>query len=130
MDGIEKKEENGQNRREEIFSKAVRAGRRTYFFDVKATRKDDYYLTITESKKRFNKRGRYYFEKFKIFLYKEDFEKFTEGLESAIDFIKSHYNYDEDLEHQHHEPEEKETSEETVSQEDYTKVEFDDLNEN
>ncbi len=75
--------------REEIFSNAVRAGKRTYFFDVKATRRNDYYLTITESKKRYNKDGRFYYEKHKIFLYKEDFEKFIEGLHSAIDFIKS-----------------------------------------
>lgn len=74
--------------REEIFSNAVRAGKRTYFFDVKATRRNDYYLTITESKKRYNKDGRFFYEKHKIFLYKEDFEKFVEGLTGAIDFIK------------------------------------------
>ncbi|MFC2138539.1 DUF3276 family protein [Bacteroidota bacterium] len=72
-----------------MFSQAVRAGKRTYFFDVKATRRNDYYLTITESKKRFNKDGRYFFEKHKIFLYKEDFDKFVEGLETVIDFIKT-----------------------------------------
>jgi len=75
--------------REEIHSKAVRAGKRTYFFDVKATKRNDYYLTITESKKRFNKDGRFYYEKHKIFLYKEDFEKFTEGLAEVIDYIKT-----------------------------------------
>lgn len=74
--------------REEIFSNAVRAGKRTYFFDVKATRRNDYYLTITESKKRYNKDGRFFYEKHKIFLYKEDFEKFIEGLTGAIEFIK------------------------------------------
>jgi hypothetical protein len=63
----------------EIFSKAVRAGKRTYFFDVKATKRNDYFLTITESKKRFQKDGRFFFEKHKIFLYKEDFEKFADG---------------------------------------------------
>jgi hypothetical protein len=76
----------GQNR-EEIFSKAVRAGKRTYFFDVKATRRNDYYLTITESKKRFNRDGKSFYEKHKIFLYKEDFEKFTDGLKEAVEFI-------------------------------------------
>src|SRR5690606_1400089 len=61
---------------------------RTYFFDVKATRKDDYYLTITESKKRLGKEGKIFYEKHKIFLYKEDFEKFTEGLKDAVSFIE------------------------------------------
>ncbi len=75
--------------REEIHSKAVRAGKRTYFFDVKATKRNDYYLTITESKKRFNKDGRFYYEKHKIFLYKEDFEKFMDGLTEVIEFIKT-----------------------------------------
>jgi hypothetical protein len=65
----------------------VRAGKRTYFFDVKATRKDDYYLTITESKKRLGKEGKIFYEKHKIFLYKEDFDKFTEGLQDAISYI-------------------------------------------
>ena len=65
----------------------VRAGKRTYFFDVKATRKDDYYLTITESKKRLGKEGKIFYEKHKIFLYKEDFEKFAEGLKDAVTYI-------------------------------------------
>lgn len=72
--------------REEVFSKKVRAGKRTYFFDVKATRSNDYYVTITESKKRFED-GQ--FIKHKIFLYKEDFEKFAEGLIEVVDYIKS-----------------------------------------
>jgi hypothetical protein len=88
-EGIEKNEEVARTEKEEIFSKAVRAGKRTYFFDVKATRRNDYYLTLTESKKRFNRDGRFYFEKHKIFLYKEDFDKFWEGLSEAIDFIKN-----------------------------------------
>jgi len=73
--------------KEEIFTKVVRAGKRTYFFDVKATRKEDYYLTITESKKRLGKEGKVFYEKHKIFLYKEDFEKFTEGLKDAVSYI-------------------------------------------
>ncbi|HLO60260.1 MAG TPA: DUF3276 family protein [Bacteroidales bacterium] len=73
----------------EIFSRAVRAGKRTYFFDVKATRRNDYFLTITESKKRFQKDGRFFFEKHKIFLYKEDFDKFAEGFQEVIEFIKT-----------------------------------------
>jgi len=72
--------------REEVFSKKVRAGKRTYFFDVKATRSNDYYVTITESKKRFED-GQ--FIKHKIFLYKEDFEKFAEGLSDVVEYIKS-----------------------------------------
>ncbi|WP_140938764.1 DUF3276 family protein [Sphingobacterium lumbrici] len=72
--------------REEVFSKKVRAGKRTYFFDVKATRSNDYYVTITESKKRFED-GQ--FIKHKIFLYKEDFEKFAEGLTDVVAYIKS-----------------------------------------
>ncbi len=73
--------------KEEIFTKVVRAGKRTYFFDVKATRKDDYYLTITESKKRLGKEGKVFYEKHKIFLYKEDFEKFSAGLKDAVTYI-------------------------------------------
>jgi hypothetical protein len=73
--------------KEEIYTKVVRAGKRTYFFDVKATRKEDYYLTITESKKRLGKEGKVFYEKHKIFLYKEDFEKFTDGLKDAVSYI-------------------------------------------
>ena len=79
----------GQNERsdkEEVFTKVVRAGKRTYFFDVKSTRHEDLYLTITESKKRPGKEGKMFYEKHKIFLYKEDFEKFTEGLREAVAF--------------------------------------------
>jgi hypothetical protein len=76
------------NRREDIFSKPVRAGKRTYFFDVKATRGDDYYVTITESKRRIDDSGKFHYDKHKLFLYKEDFEKFAEGLNDAIRFIK------------------------------------------
>ncbi len=87
-EGTDKIEEGVKTEREEIFSKSVRAGKRTYFFDVKTTRRNDYYLTLTESKKRFNRDGRFYFEKHKIFLYKEDFEKFVDGLSEAIEYIK------------------------------------------
>ena len=85
-DGIEK---NGEHNKEEIFSKSVRAGKRTYFFDVKATKGNDYYLTITESKKRFGDDGKFFYEKHKLFLYKEDFDKFAEGLSEAVAHIKS-----------------------------------------
>jgi hypothetical protein len=81
-------EELEKNDRGDLFSKSVRAGKRTYFFDVKSTRGNDYYLTITESKKRFGTDGKFTYEKHKIFLYKEDFEKFIEGLNEAINHIK------------------------------------------
>lgn len=74
---------------EDVYSKSVRAGKRTYFFDVKATRGSDYYLTITESKRRVEADGRFAFDKHKIFLYKEDFIKFGEGLQEAIEYIKA-----------------------------------------
>jgi len=79
-----------ERQKAEIYSKAVRAGKRTYFFDVKATKSDEYYLTITESKKRFNAEdGKFSYEKHKLFLYKEDFEKFSEGLNDVIEFINT-----------------------------------------
>lgn len=73
---------------DDVFSRPVRAGKRTYFFDVKTTKSNDYYLTITESKRRVEKDGRFVYEKHKIFLYKEDFEKFSQGLEEVIAYIK------------------------------------------
>ncbi len=82
-------EANGQdNYRDEIYSNAVRAGKRTYFFDIKSTRGGDYYLTVTESKKKFQEDGTFHFEKHKIFLYKEDFEKFMEGMNDAVAHIE------------------------------------------
>lgn len=73
--------------RKEIFSERVRAGKRTYFFDVKATRSNDYYLTITESKRRYKDDG-YTYEKHKIFLYKEDFNKFIAALNQTVNHVK------------------------------------------
>src|SRR5699024_1548872 len=73
--------------KEEIYSKVLRAGRRTYFFDVRATKADDYYLTITESKKFTNDDGSFHFKKHKIFLYKEDFNEFNEILDDMTSFI-------------------------------------------
>ena len=72
---------------EEIFSKSVRAGRRTYFFDVRSTRADDYYMTVTESKRDFNEDGTPFYKKHKIYLYKEDFAKFKEALNEVSDYI-------------------------------------------
>lgn len=73
--------------KEEIFSKVLRAGRRTYFFDVRATKAGDYYLTITESKKFTNEDGSFYYKKHKIYLYKEDFTEFNEILAEMTDYI-------------------------------------------
>ncbi len=120
MEGYEKRDGFDKNDREEIFSKAVRAGKRTYFFDVKATRKNDYYLTITESKKKFENDGRFHFEKHKIFLYKEDFEKFADGLQEVVDYIRQNqpavdeYDAEEELV-------------EAIGAREYTNVEFEDL---
>ena len=85
-----------QKGREEVYSVKIRAGKRTYFFDVKSTRSNDYYITITESKRRFGSDG---YDKHKIFLYKEDFNKFVGALNETIDHIKDDlmpdYDYDE-----------------------------------
>lgn len=109
-------------RKEDIFSKAVRAGKRTYFFDVKATKSDQYYLTITESKRRFNADlGKFYYEKHKVFLYQEDFEKFSDGLRSAIGFIESEQKPVEKIAHS--EPEIKKTESVDVNFEDLGKEE-------
>jgi hypothetical protein len=75
---------------EDVYSKPVRAGKRTYFFDVKATKgNNDFYLTITESKRRQERDGSFTYDKHKIFLYKEDFEKFAEGLDEAVTYIRT-----------------------------------------
>lgn len=74
---------------DDVYSKPVKAGKRTYFFDVKATKGNDYYLTITESKRKIAGDGGFVYDKHKIFLYKEDFEKFVEGLEDVIAYIKA-----------------------------------------
>jgi Protein of unknown function (DUF3276) len=79
--------ENNDKKMESVYSKRIRAGkRRTYFFDVRATRGNDYYITITESRKRFNDNG---YDRHKIFLYKEDFNKFLKGLTEAVDYVKT-----------------------------------------
>ena len=101
----------------EIYSKPVRAGKRTYFFDVKSTKgNNDFYLTITESKRRMESDGRFSYDKHKIFLYKEDFEKFAEGLQDAVNYIKSQCLHGEPTEdvHRHVEtaPEETKTGSE------------------
>lgn len=78
-----------KERQEDIYSQAIRAGKRTYFLDVKSTKSKELYITITESKRRFdNELGKFKYEKHKVFLFKEDFEKFTDGLKDVIQFIE------------------------------------------
>lgn len=91
-----------QDKRDGVFSRAIRAGKRTYFFDVKSTRGDEKYLTITESKRKFsNEQGKFFYEKHKLFLYKEDFEKFFKGLNESIHFIETgEFPEDYDLENE------------------------------
>jgi len=116
----------GQNERsdkEEVFTKVVRAGKRTYFFDVKSTRHEDLYLTITESKKRLGKEGKMFYEKHKIFLYKEDFEKFTEGLREAVTFAGN----GEVMHAEHKTVEEHEEATATVAASEFSDVDFDEL---
>jgi hypothetical protein len=93
--------ENNDKRMESIYSKRIRAGkRRTYFFDVRSTRGNDYYLTITESRKRFTGEG---YDRHKIFLYKEDFNKFIKGLNEAVDYVKTELMPDFDFDAFNHE---------------------------
>ncbi|HUS87537.1 MAG TPA: DUF3276 family protein [Bacteroidales bacterium] len=117
------KDESANTDREEVYTKIVRAGNRTYFFDIKATRKNDLYLTITESKKRFNKEGKFFFEKHKIFLYKEDFEKFVNGLDDAIGFVNNG-SFEEGVTPSKKEPVDEEKS---TSTDEFINVEFEDL---
>lgn len=133
MEDLEKNEDrmdNDSKFREEIYSVSVRAGKRTYFFDVKSTRRDEFYLTITESKKRFEQDGNFHFEKHKIFLYKEDFEKFTEGLQEVITYIDQNqlddFSQNSDLEDMNNS--EEKALEGVSFSKDYTQIEFDDLN--
>ena len=112
--------------KEELFSKAVRAGKRTYFFDVKTTRGNDLYLTVTESKKRFREDGTHFYEKHKLFLYKEDFEKFIDGLNDSLEKItelRATGDYKED-----YVPSDDDKNNNTPKSNDsFTNVDFDDL---
>ena len=117
---------------EEIYSKSVRSGRRTYFFDVRSTRADDYYLTITESKRDFNEDGSPFYKKHKIYLYKEDFASFKDALSQVSEFIikekgqevKSNSSYKEKAESVKEENT-KETKEDSNSN--FTEVDLEDL---
>ena len=121
--------------KEEIFSKVLRAGRRTYFFDVRATKADDYYITITESKKFTEADGSYYFKKHKIYLYKEDFTAFAEILEEMTSYVLNHKG-EEVISERHQKDFKKEYSNEssdesnenqTPSISSFTDIEFDDI---
>lgn len=115
---------------EEIFSQVLRAGRRTYFFDVRATKADDYYLTVTESKKFTHDDGSFHYQKHKIYLYKEDFSDFKEMLNKATDFIVNEKG-SEVISERHQKDYKKEenqnTLEQTPSAENFTNVSFDDI---
>ncbi|TAF72889.1 MAG: DUF3276 family protein [Bacteroidetes bacterium] len=91
--------EDNKDTKSEIYSQRIKAGKRTYFFDIKSTRSNDYYLTITESKKKYKEDGSgFFYEKHKIFLYKEDFNKFLEALETVKDYMKKELVPDFDFE--------------------------------
>ncbi len=96
-------EENQGNDRAEIYSQRVRAGKRTYFFDIKSTRSNDYYLTITESRRRYKDDG-YFYEKHKVFLYKEDFNKFMTAMQESIGYVKEELMPDYDFDQYEEEP--------------------------
>ena len=106
--------ENNDKRMESVYSKRIRAGkRRTYFFDVRATRSNDYYLTITESRKKFNEDG---YDRHKIFLYKEDFNKFLKALTEAVDYVKTDLMPDFDFDAYNHDQVSEQESEGVLSE--------------
>ena len=113
---------------EEIFSQVLRAGRRTYFFDVRATKAEDYYLTITESKKFTHDDGSFHYKKHKIYLYKEDFAEFNEMLRAATDYILTE-KVEEVISERHQKDFKKpsEIAEESTSTENFTDVNFEDI---
>jgi Protein of unknown function (DUF3276) len=126
--------ENDMLEKEEIFSKVLRAGRRTYFFDVRATKADDYYITITESKKFTEADGSFHFKKHKIYLYKEDFAAFTEILEEMTSYVLNHKG-EEVISERHQKDFKKEYGSEKSAEEEselpstssFTDIEFDDI---
>ncbi|WP_396209261.1 PUR family DNA/RNA-binding protein [Flavobacterium sp.] len=122
--------ENEMIEKEDIFSKVLRAGRRTYFFDVRATKADDYYVTITESKKFTEEDGSFHFKKHKIYLYKEDFAAFREILDEMVDFVLDQKG-EEVISERHQKDFKREnftdTSDEVKSAESFTNIDFDDI---
>ncbi len=116
--------------KEDIFSKVLRAGRRTYFFDVRATKADDYYITITESKKFTEEDGSFHFKKHKIYLYKEDFAAFREILDEMVDFVLDKKG--EEVISERHQKDYKrenyaESTDEVKSTDSFTNIDFDDI---
>ncbi len=123
--------ENDMLEKEEIFSKVLRAGRRTYFFDVRSTKADDYYITITESKKFTEEDGSFHFKKHKIYLYKEDFAAFTEILEEMTSYVLNHKG-EEVISERHQKDFKKEyngekTGENVQTGPSFTDIDFDDI---
>jgi len=115
---------------EEIFSQVLRAGRRTYFFDVRATKAGDYYLTVTESKKFTHDDGSFHYKKHKIYLYKEDFTEFNEMLSKATDFIineKGTEVISERHQKDYQKPDDEVSVDEPKSTQSFTDVDFDDI---
>lgn len=120
----------------DIFSKVLRAGRRTYFFDVRATKADDYYITITESKKFTEEDGSYHFKKHKIYLYKEDFAAFNEILSEMTEYVINHkgeeviserHQKDFKKESDYSDSQQEEEISSTSSSNSYTDINFDDI---
>lgn len=124
--------ENDMLEKEEIFSKVLRAGRRTYFFDVRATKAEDYYITITESKKFTEEDGSYHFKKHKIYLYKEDFTAFAEILNEMTEYVLNNKG-EEVISERHQKDYKKETVLDDYDEEkpkidkSFTDIEFDDI---
>lgn len=125
--------ENDMLEKDEIFSKVLRAGRRTYFFDVRATKADDYYITITESKKFTEEDGSFHFKKHKIYLYKEDFAAFSEILEEMTAYVLNNKG-EEVISERHQKDFKREYQQETAAVEDkptaeksFTDIDFDDI---
>jgi hypothetical protein len=122
--------ENDMLEKEDIFSKVLRAGRRTYFFDVRATKADDYYITITESKKFTEEDGSFHFKKHKIYLYKEDFATFREILDEMTDFVLDQKG-EEVISERHQKDFKRESYTETTDEEksagSFTNIDFDDI---
>lgn len=119
----EKMSDGAKKFRENIFTSSVKAGKRTYYFDVKETKSGERYITVTERKRRYNEDGSYKVEKHKIFLYKEDFDKFADALDDVIEFVESGGTS---------EPKETENNETTVEEksvitDEFTDVSFEDL---
>ena len=109
-----------------MYTKLVKAGKRTYFFDVKATRQGDHYLTVTESKKRFSEDGRFTFEKHKIFLYREDFEKFVEAMRDVMDYVHAQPIPDSVYQHQQSAPQQEEAQPNNESG-NFSNISFEDI---